>query len=215
MNAGSGARGATVGLGLWAGAVAVAAVLLTGCSSGESGLDGPPRLPSITVGSGQSAENRVLAEIYAGVLRGTGSPVETRLDLAPGEDLAELDSGAVTLVPEYTGRLLERLHPGAAETEPDAVFEELNRSLPAGLSVSDYGMAQEPGSGDAGEAGSSVPAQNVVPLMRSGVLTEAQVKALNVVAGELTSAELAQMGESVRSGERTADRAAADWLGAR
>ncbi|MFE3290368.1 glycine betaine ABC transporter substrate-binding protein [Rhodococcus sp. NPDC059234] len=200
---------------LWAGAVAVVAVLLSGCSSGDSGLDGPPPLPSITVGSGQAAESRVLAEIYAGVLRGTGSPVDTRLGLAAGEDLTALDSGAVTLVPEYTGRLLERLHPGATATESDAVFEELNRSLPAGLSVSDYGMAQEPGSGEAGEAGSAEPAQNVVPLMRSGVLTAAQVKALNVVAGELTSAELAQMGDAVRSGERTADQAAADWLGAR
>ncbi|TQF65557.1 hypothetical protein FK531_20885 [Rhodococcus spelaei] len=200
---------------LWACGVAVVALLLSGCSSDDSSLAGAPALPAITVGSGQSAESQVLAEIYAKVLRGTGSPVDTRLGLAQGEDLTELDSGAVTLVPEYTGRLLERLHPGATETKPDAVFEELNRSLPTGLSVSDYGMAEEPGSGEAGTDGSGEPAQNVVPLMRTGVLTEAQVKALNVVAGELTSAELAQMGEAVRRGDRTADQAAADWLGAR
>ncbi|MGW0044598.1 glycine betaine ABC transporter substrate-binding protein [Rhodococcus sp. NPDC003348] len=201
-------------LGRTVAAAALTAVALAGCSSGSS-LTADPAPAPVTVGSGESAESRVLAEIYAGVLRGTGSPVQTRLGLAEGEDLSALDSGAVTLVPEYTGSLLLRLQPGATAIVSDDVFEELNRSLPQGLSVSDHGLAEAPGAGDAGEEGSDEPALDIVPLMRTGVLTEAQVKALNVVAGELTSAELAEMGERVRRGERSPDQIAGDWLSAR
>ncbi|MFD4291969.1 hypothetical protein ACFWPA_04690 [Rhodococcus sp. NPDC058505] len=192
---------------------AAATAMLTGCA--PSTLTADPAPAALTVGSGGSADRAVLAEIYAGVLRGTGSPVDTRTGLVEGQDLTLLDSGEVTLVPEYTGALLLRLHPGATEIEPDEVFEELNRSLPQGLSVSDPGMAERPGAGDAGEEGSNLPAMAVVPLMRSGVLTGAQVKALNVVAGELTTADLAEMSETVGRGDLTADQAAANWLAAR
>lgn len=197
-----------------AGAVTAMAVVLVGCSTGGATATDPAPAP-ITVGSGESPESRVLAEIYAAVLRGTGAPVQTRLGLPEEEYLAALDSGSVTLVPEYMGGLLMRLQPGATAIEPDDVFEELNRSLPQGLSVSDYATAEDPDAGDAGDEGSSEPARNVVPLMRSGALTTAQVKALNVVAGELTSDELAEMGDAVRSGELEPDRAAGDWLAAR
>lgn len=195
-----------------AGAVAATA-MLTGCA--PSTLTADPAPAALTVGAGPAAESQVLAEIYAGVLRGTGSPVRTRLGLTAEQELAELDSGAVTLVPAYTGGLLLRLQPQATAIEPDDVFEELNRSLPQGLSVSDYGTAERPGAGDAGEEGAAMPALNVVPLMRTGVLTTAQVKALNVVAGELTSDDLAEMGEAVRVDGRGPDRVAGDWLAAR
>lgn len=180
-----------------------------GCAVDSTRVETPEPSAVIVVGAGQSAESQVVAEIYAGVLRGTGSRVDTRLGLAPGQDLTELDAGSVALVPEYTGRLLERVHPGITETDPDKVYEELNKSLPEGLSVSDYASAEEPGTDADDEP------QNVVPLMRTGALTQAQVKALNVVAGELTSAELADMGEAVRGGGRGPGQVAADWLAAR
>ncbi|MFC4605673.1 glycine betaine ABC transporter substrate-binding protein [Rhodococcus kronopolitis] len=191
------------------GTAAVAGVVLaslTGCAVDSTRVDEASPPAAIVVGSGQSAESQVIAEIYAGALRAAGAPVQTRLRLAPGQDLVELDAGSVTLVPEYTGSLLDRFHPGAAETDPDTVFEELNRSLPEGLSVSDYAMAEEPGTG--------AEPQNVVPLMRTGALTEEQVKALNVVAGELTSTDLAELAEQVRGG-RGPGEVAADWLAAR
>ncbi|MFD1811585.1 glycine betaine ABC transporter substrate-binding protein [Rhodococcus gannanensis] len=196
-----------------AGALVLAAVL-GGCSTGSSLTDDPAPGP-ITVGAGESAESQVVAEIYAEVLRGTGSPVSTRLGLGAGDTLAMLDSGEVTLVPEYTGPLLLQLNPNATVTDPadpDEVFAELNRSLPQGLSVSDQGLAEDPAT--TGEEGERAAA-NVVPLMRAGALTTAQVKALNVVAGELTSEDLADMGETVRGGERSPGRVAGDWLAAR
>lgn len=197
-----------------AAAVTAVAGTLVGCSTGQV-LSTEPDSGGITVGSGQSPDSRVLAEIYAEVLRGTGASVDTRLGLAEGEDLAALDAGAVDVLPEYMGGLLLRLQPGATVIEPDEVFEELNRSLPQGLSVSDYAVAEQPGAGDAGEDGSSAPAANVLPLIRSGALTPDQVKALNVVAGELTTDELAEMEDAVRRGDVEPDRAASDWLAAR
>lgn len=189
-------------------AAAMTTAVLVGCST-ETGLTAEPAPASITVGAGSSPELAVVAEIYADVLRGTGSPVATAPEFGEGEDLTALDDGTVTLVPAYTGPLLLRLQPGAVAVESDEVFEELNRSLPQGLSVSDYGTAEDP---DAGEGDA---AANVVPLMRSGVLSSAQVKALNVVAGELTTAELTEMREAVRSGERSPAEVAGDWLAAR
>lgn len=187
---------------------------LVGCSTGQV-LSADTDSGVITVGSGQSPDSRVLAEIYAAVLRGTGASVDTRLGLDDGEELAALDDGSVDLVPEYMGGLLLRLQPGAEAIEPDEVFEELNRSLPQGLSVSDYAVAEQPGSGDAGEAGSETAAANVVPLIRGGALTPRQVEALNVVAGELTTDELTEMGDAVRRGEVAPEHAANEWLAAR
>ena len=196
-------------LSVVAGALVVAAAV-AGCAG--SALTDDPAPGSITVGSGESAESRILAEIYAGVLRGTGSPVETRLGLGDEETLALLDSGEVTLVPEYTGSLLLQFNPAATVTDPDDVFDELNRSLPQGVSVSDYGLAEDPSV--TGEVGDRA-AENVVPLMRTGALTTTQIKALNVVAGELTSTDLADMGDEVRAGERSPGQVAGDWLAAR
>ncbi len=196
-----------------AAAATVAAGTLVGCSTGQV-LSTEPASGVITVGSAESPDSRVLAEIYAAVLRGTGASVDT-VGLAEGEDLAALDAGEVDVLPEYMGGLLLRLQPGADAIEPDEVFEELNRSLPQGLSVSDYAVAEQPGAEDAGEDGSTTPAANVVPVIRGGALTPEQVKALNVVAGELTTEELTEMGDAVRRGDLEPDRAASDWLAAR
>ncbi|MBM7457647.1 glycine betaine ABC transporter substrate-binding protein [Rhodococcus coprophilus] len=195
-------------------ALMTAAGTLVGCSTGQV-LATDTDSGVITVGSGQSPDSRVLAEIYAAVLRGTGASVDTRLGLDDGEELAALDDGSVDLVPEYMGGLLLRLQPGAEAIEPDEVFEELNRSLPQGLSVSDYAVAEQPGSGDAGEAGSEAAAANVVPLIRGGALTPRQVEALNVVAGELTTDELTEMGDAVSRGDVAPEHAANEWLSAR
>ena len=47
--------------------------------------------------------------------------------------------------------------------------------------------------------------------MRRDGLTVAQTKRLSAIAGELTTADLAQMVAKVESGERTAEQATDDW----
>ncbi|MDI6630598.1 MAG: glycine betaine ABC transporter substrate-binding protein, partial [Rhodococcus sp. (in: high G+C Gram-positive bacteria)] len=255
--------------------------LVGGCSAGAST---DPAGAAVVVGAGSSDLSRLLAQIYAGGLRSTGANVEVKEDLGDRADyLAALDRGEVTMVPELTGELLRTFDTLSAATEAEDVYTELNRSLPAGLSVGDYATAEDrlaiavasdSESGDetvtdflgrgektvgivddqvdpmdvlaqgtksptftgasftdftpyadgqsavdglnAGEVDALAirtasfgplakdlttlpdddhvyPAQNVVPLYVDGVLSESALKSFSVVAGELTTADLADM----------------------
>lgn len=260
---------------------------------------------TIVVGSTDTVHSELLAQIYAGALRSTGAAVRTQLDAGDsGESLAALDRGDVDVVPELMGELLDTFDSTSEATEADDVFADLNKSLPQGLSVSDYATAEDgvalviadvnPFAGaqtitdiasscsqatvsvtsanaealnrvrdrygcsfasvrievdeeavvEAVQAGESTGAealsagvirtassgpkakdltaldddegafraQNVVPLFRDGVLNENEIKAFGVVAGELTTADLADMIGEVRGGARS-DEVAARWLG--
>ncbi|WP_072687450.1 ABC transporter substrate-binding protein [Rhodococcus marinonascens] len=276
--------------------IAASALLLVGAMSSCGVKDATPggfagQVPGdIIVGAGDTAESRILAEIYAGALRSTGTQVSTDPGLGDRTAyLGKLDAGDVTLVPEFTGGLLRHYDPASTETEQDDVFEALSKSLPQGLSVSDFASAEDRsvlaitlGTSDrltlatldelvpwcsrstvdlapsfeadaltdlsgcafaqtrtvaddaaaiaelaAPESAEGVrvagvttaspdvagadlvvlsdadhvfTAQNVVPLYRTGSLGESQVKAMNVVAGELTTADLADMIGQVRGG---------------
>jgi glycine betaine/choline ABC-type transport system substrate-binding protein len=167
----------------------------------------------IVVGSGDSARSELVAQIYAGALAHDGADVRTDLNLGARTDyLTALDGGRVTLVPEQSGAYLIHLAPNAAATDPDDVYVELNRSLPEGISVSDYAEAQwvaESGEAASGKAGR---AENVLPAFRTGELTQAQIQRLNVVAGELTTTGLTEMAEAVADGAPSAE-VAGTWLG--
>ncbi|WP_433200015.1 glycine betaine ABC transporter substrate-binding protein [Nocardia sp. CA-107356] len=108
--------------------------------------------PTIAVGAGDSMESNLLAQIYAGALARTGARTTVAADLGSRADyLAALDAGTVTLVGEHSGELLTFLNAGAQARKPEvttdavdksapvrlSVTEELNRSLPEGLAVSD------------------------------------------------------------------------------
>ncbi len=255
---------------------------------------------TVIVGSGNSVHSELIAEIYAGALARAGGHVDVVPKVGDrAEYLAALDNGRITLVPDTTGELLRHFDSAATQTEPDAVFEALNRSLPEGLSVSDYATAQDadalavldstatkygspgleklaPHCGElalgvtadeavaattalasvygctfgtvrtypAGELSSALldgevqaavlpgvapvltdqrvvvvpdddyafPAQNVVALFRKASLTDAQTLKLNVVAGELTTTDLADMVGKVRDGDQRPADVARTWL---
>ncbi|WP_415973532.1 glycine betaine ABC transporter substrate-binding protein [Rhodococcus sp. 077-4] len=275
--------------------------LLGGCSAGASTDPAPT---PVVVGAGSSDISRVLSQIYAGGLRSTGVTVEVKDGLGDRPDyLAALDRGEVTMVPDLTGDLLRTFDTLSSATEAENVFTELNRSLPAGLSVGDYATAEDrlaiavapdasaadgetvtdfllrgestvgfvDGQVDpmdvitegtrsptftgasftdfapyfdgqaavdglnAGEVAalairtasfgplakdlttlpdddSVYPAQNVVPLYRNGLLSESALKSFSVVAGELTTADLADMIGEVRGGAASGE-VAGRWLG--
>jgi osmoprotectant transport system substrate-binding protein len=119
---------------------------LSACDVDNTALDGSAGQTSgeVVVGSGDTAESRVLAEIYAGALRSTGAPASTETGLGDRTSyLRRLDAGEVTLVPEFTGRLLRYYDPESTEREQDEVFEALSQALPQGLSISDYAAAED------------------------------------------------------------------------
>lgn len=276
--------------------------LVGGCGATTSNEPAP--VP-IVVGAGDSDLSRLLAQIYAGGLRSTGAEVDVQDGLGDRAGyLAALDRGEVTMVPDLTGDLLRTFDSLSSATEAEDVFTELNRSLPAGLSVGDYATAEDrlalavPGAQGAGDGtvedflrregwtagivdgqvdpmdvvmvgagapeftGSRLseftvypdaqaavdganagevdalairtasfgplakdlttlsdddhvyPAQNVVPLYSDGVLDDTAVRSFSVVAGELTTTDLAEMIGEVRSGVASGD-VAGRWLGER
>jgi osmoprotectant transport system substrate-binding protein len=109
-------------------AVALVALLIAGC-----GAQSPP--PSIAVGAGGDPESALLAQLYAAALRYYGSAAHVE---AGPDPIGDLDTGDVTVVPGFTGRLLERFDPGAKARAGEQVYRSMISSLPEGIAAGDY-----------------------------------------------------------------------------
>jgi glycine betaine/choline ABC-type transport system substrate-binding protein len=109
-------------------AVAVLVLLIAGCGDRAA-------LPSIAVGAGNDHESILLAHVYAAALRYYGTPahVESRPD-----PVSDLDTGDVTVVPGFTGRLLQRFDPGASARADEQVYRTMVSALPEGVAAADY-----------------------------------------------------------------------------
>ncbi|MBO0855606.1 MAG: transporter [Nocardia sp.] len=309
---------------------AAAAVLAVSCSNDAGGS-------AVTVGAGDSAQSRLIAEMYAQALSRAGVHAVTKSLGQRSDYLAALDAGALTMVGDTSGDLLRAFdssstaalpdkdaatelaaqttsEPAPATTAPTrSVAGDLSRAVPEGLAVSDiadgtdlrpqlvlsaaaagryaksltdlaphcaelsvgiatgheldplrvspdpgrdvltplrstYGCAitrhtefasdsqlraaLNQGRVDAGVftsaaallpggAGDLVPvtdpkyafrAQNVIPLSRQGSLDRRELKALNGVAGELTTAELTTLVRRVRDDHAPVGELARTWL---
>ncbi|MBS9373246.1 glycine betaine ABC transporter substrate-binding protein [Rhodococcus sp. B50] len=119
-------------------ACAVAAVL-QGCASPV--LDEATPSATVIVGAGERPDEELLAHLYAAALRGSGTDVRVRSDVA--DPPTALDAAELTLIPGYTGRLLASYDQGADPTDAEDVFEALARALPDELTISDYASAQD------------------------------------------------------------------------
>ena len=99
-----------------------ALVVTAGCGGGAS--DRPPASAlgddTITVGSFDFAESRLLAEIYSQALEGARFPVHRALSLGPREFVGPaLSRGLIEVLPEYAGTALQFLSLGAARPSVD------------------------------------------------------------------------------------------------
>jgi len=120
--------------------------VLAGCGGGdplESG--GTSAQPGeIVVGSADFTENVLLAEIYAGALRGAGGNVTTKLRVGARETVVKgLQDKSLSVVPEYSGNLLAYFDKAATQTTPDDVFSALQDKVPDGLEVLDKSEAED------------------------------------------------------------------------
>ncbi|CAJ1498509.1 glycine betaine ABC transporter substrate-binding protein [[Mycobacterium] burgundiense] len=109
-------------------------LVLAGCGGPQPG-DG-----SVGVGAGPDPDSVLLANLYAAALRYYGTPAHV-VELS--DPLAGLDSGEVTVVPGYTGRLLQRFAPGTRGTGDEQVYKAMVGMLPEGVSAGDYATAAE------------------------------------------------------------------------
>jgi glycine betaine/choline ABC-type transport system substrate-binding protein len=92
------------------------------------------------VGTTADAESTLLANLYAAALRFYGTPAHAQTMSDP---LAALDSGAVNVVPGFTGRLLESFIPNSPARSDTQVYRALLGALPEGIAAGDYATATE------------------------------------------------------------------------
>ncbi|MGV0990886.1 MAG: glycine betaine ABC transporter substrate-binding protein [Mycobacterium sp.] len=111
----------------------VVAVLAVGCSPPAPG-------PSLTVGASADPQITLLANVYAAGLRYYGTDARVRTMADP---VATLDTGAISVVPGFTGRLLQRFSPGSAARSAEQVFRAMIGALPEGVASGDYAVAAE------------------------------------------------------------------------
>jgi glycine betaine/choline ABC-type transport system substrate-binding protein len=113
------------------------ALALAGCATHT---EDQRRTAELVVGSGRNSESMLLAAIYAGALRsyGFGARTETADD-----PMAQLDSGAVSIVGALTGQVLQTLQPGALPLSDAQVYRAMIAALPEGVLAGDYTTAAE------------------------------------------------------------------------
>lgn len=138
-------------LGALAG-TAVAVPVLSSCASGVTSLDGggsagggsASSKNGVTIGTANFTENQVLGYLYAAALEAAGVKVKVRPNLGTREIVfPALKSGDIDLLPEYQGALLTYLDPKSKVSEEGAMQNALTLTLPAGLQVLPYGMAED------------------------------------------------------------------------
>ena len=131
------------------GAVVVGASLaLAGCASGDplspSTGSGDEEKGTIVIGSQAYYSNAIIAEIYAQALENDGFTVTRQFEIGQRDAyLPELESGAVDLIPEYTGNLLQFYAPDTTATTADDVYAELADALPESLTVLEQSPATD------------------------------------------------------------------------
>lgn len=130
------------------GAIVVGASLaLSGCASGDpldTGTDAATAAGTIVIGSQAYYSNEIIAEIYAQALENAGFTVERQYQIGQRDAyLPQLEDGAVDLIPEYSGNLLQFYSPDTTATTSDDVYAELGSALPDGLVVLDQSPATD------------------------------------------------------------------------
>jgi len=96
--------------------------------------------PSLAVGATADPEYTLLANLYAAALRSYGTAAHVQIVDDP---LTALDSGAVSVVPGFTGRLLQTFAPGVTARSDTQVYRTLLGVLPEGVAAGDYTTAAE------------------------------------------------------------------------
>ncbi len=127
-------------------AVIALAVVAAGCG-GQDALEqgGGGGGGGFVVGSANFPEQLILGNMYADMVESRGVTVERRLNIGTRDVLfPALESGEITLVPEYNGALVAYLTEGKSDvSKPDETTQELRQELPEGLVALEPSEAQD------------------------------------------------------------------------
>ncbi|QCR43234.1 glycine/betaine ABC transporter [Curtobacterium sp. SGAir0471] len=123
------------------------AAALTGCSSGDplsSGSSASSDSKTIVIGSQQYYSNEIIAELYAQVLEKDGFTVQRNFNIGQREVyIPQLEKGAIDVMPEYSGNLLQYFDKESTAKSADQIDEALEKALPKGLRVLDEAEATD------------------------------------------------------------------------
>lgn len=128
-------------------AFAVVGLALAGCTAADPTAVAPGSDSSITIKIGSQAfsENEIVAEIYAQALETAGYSVERKFNIGSREVyIPAIESGEVSLLPEYTGGLLQYFDTKTTLKTAADIYAALPALLkPAGLAVLDQSTASD------------------------------------------------------------------------
>ncbi|GAB3484827.1 ABC transporter substrate-binding protein [Amycolatopsis cihanbeyliensis] len=129
--------------------IASLVLLATGCSgdplkSGSQDGPGDGSGGKVVVGSFNFGESRVLAHVYAEMLRSVGAQnVAVPSSLGSREVVVRaLQDGSINLIPEYSGNLLRHFEKGTEASTSEEVFAQLGDKLPESLQVLEQAAAE-------------------------------------------------------------------------
>lgn len=129
-------------------AFALATAVLAGCASSDPLDPGAGEATgdteTIVIGSQSYYSNEIVAEIYAQALENAGYTVERSFGIGQRDAyMPEIESGAITLFPEYTGNLLQYFDPETEARTAEDVYAALTEALPEGLAVLEQSTATD------------------------------------------------------------------------
>jgi osmoprotectant transport system substrate-binding protein len=123
------------------------AAALTGCASSDplsSGSSASSDSKTIVIGSQQYYSNEIIAELYAQVLEKDGFTVQRNFNIGQREVyIPQLEKGAIDVMPEYSGNLLQYFDKSSTAKTADQIDEGLEKALPKGLRVLDEADATD------------------------------------------------------------------------
>ncbi|MER7752102.1 ABC transporter substrate-binding protein [Kitasatospora sp. NPDC097643] len=124
----------------------LAALALGATACGSSGGDplGGGAGSTVVVGSANFPENVLLGSIYSQALKAKGVKVQEKFNIGSREVLyGQLQSGSLTVLPEYNGALLAYLDAKSTAVSKEDVNAALAKTLPASLAVLDSSPAED------------------------------------------------------------------------
>lgn len=122
----------------WAALLVSVTLALTACGSSNplGGGEISGDLKTVTVGSADFTESKIIAEIYAQALEANGFDISRQFGIGSRETyIPAVQDHSIDLIPEYTGNLLQYFDEETDVTTPDAVILGLVRALPGDLSI--------------------------------------------------------------------------------
>ena len=126
----------------------VAALVLTGCATGDQALSGGNAGGSageeIIIGSADFSESQLIATIYSLALQDAGVEVKEQFNIGSREVyIAALQDGSIDLLPEYSGALLKYFDAESKASTSEDVVTELGETLPDGIEMFEISEAQD------------------------------------------------------------------------